>query len=59
MICPLRNQDCLEDKCAWWVKLLVDKQDEGKCAIAWSAILLVELRRATERKKKDAPTNEQ
>lgn len=59
VICPFRNQDCLKDTCAMWVKLTIDKQEEGKCAIAWGAILLVELRLATEKKTNDAPTNEQ
>lgn len=53
--CPLTKEDCLEDECAWWVQLMIDKQErvgaeQGKCAVAWSAILLVELRLATEKK---------
>lgn len=61
MICPFRNQDCLGDECAWWVKLTGDqnKEEEGRCAIAWSTILLCELRVAAEKKTKDVPTNEQ
>lgn len=55
MICPLTKEDCLETECAWWVKLTVDKKErvaaeQGRCAIAWSTILLVELRVATEKK---------
>lgn len=50
--CPLTKKKCLEDKCAWWVKLINDKQERGRCAIAWSAILLVELRVATDGKPK-------
>lgn len=55
MICPLTKEDCLQDECAWWIKLVVDKKEEkGRCAIAWSTILLVELRIATDKKTKPA-----
>lgn len=55
MICPLTQGDCLENGCGWWVKLMNDKQERGKCAVAWSSILLVELREAIEKTKNNEP----
>jgi len=44
-------QDCLKDECALWVKLMADKQEQGKCAFAWGAMLLTEIRVAIEKSK--------
>lgn len=54
MKCPLTKKKCLEDKCALWVELIVDKlgqdrQNQGRCSIAWIPVLLVELRETVER----------
>ncbi len=54
MVCPLFQEVCRKDKCAWWVKLTANQEEHGKCAIAWLPILLVELRSAFERKEKDS-----
>ncbi|GAI03076.1 unnamed protein product [marine sediment metagenome] len=50
MKCPLIKEDCLKEECPWWIKLVIDKKEEGRCAIAWSTILLVEFRIAIEGK---------
>lgn len=43
MKCPLTKEDCSED-CPWWVKLKTGEAQQGKCAVAWIPILLIELR---------------
>lgn len=48
--CEMVAKECLEDKCALWVKLKNGNQEQGRCAIAWSTILLVEFRQAIERR---------
>lgn len=46
--CPLLNQECIKDRCAWWVKLVGKHPqtgvplDEWDCAVFWLPILLVE-----------------
>ena len=49
--CPRTKKECLKNKCALWVELVVDnpnqgKRNQGKCSIAWIPVLLVELREA-------------
>lgn len=52
MKCPLTKKDCLKNKCAWWVQLVIDKEKEEKCAVAWLMVVLVEIRMAIEQKTK-------
>ena len=46
--CPLIKEDCIQNKCMWWVHLLgrnpqtEEPIDEWDCAVYWQPILLVE-----------------
>ena len=53
MICPLTKDKCVKDDCPWWVKLMSNKIEQGRCVIAWLPVLLVELRGAIENNRED------
>ncbi|MBA7668437.1 hypothetical protein ES703_76547 [subsurface metagenome] len=62
MECPFTKKSCSKDQCAWWIELIVDEEKrvdakQSRCAVAWITILLIELRKATE--KKTNVTNEE
>jgi len=59
MKCPFKKKNCLKDECALWVKLTTEGKVTGRCAIAWNAILLVEIREATDRKSNRARVEEE
>jgi hypothetical protein len=46
--CPLIHKDCIQMRCAWWMKLSgIDKNtgqpiDDWGCAVTWLPTLLVE-----------------
>ena len=46
-------KDCIKDECALWVKLTSNKQEQGRCVMAWLPVLLVELRGAIENNRED------
>ena len=56
MECPLINVSCSED-CPWWVKLIIDKQEKGRCSIAWIPILLIELRQSIDKREEGKNDN--
>jgi len=55
MKCRLTKEKCPESEteCPWWVKMIIGKRDEGRCAVAWVPIILVEIREAIERAKQN------
>lgn len=46
--CPLIEKNCIEGKCAWWMKLAGTNKNTGEaiedwgCAVVWMPMLLVE-----------------
>jgi hypothetical protein len=46
--CPLLQKNCIEQKCAWYTKLVGTNKNTGQpiddwgCAIAWMPVLMVE-----------------
>lgn len=41
MFCPLTKEDCVKEKCSWWVKLMHKKPDESLTEISSCAIPLL------------------
>jgi len=52
------RQDCQKGDCGLWVVLNAGKVEQGRCALTWFPILLVELRVAIEQKTKQKVTDE-
>jgi hypothetical protein len=54
-ICPLTKEICTKEKCPWWSKFTINntgqETSEGKCAVAWFPVLLIEIRQELEKIK--------
>ena len=53
MECPLAKENCSEKDCHWWIMLIIDKQEKGRCCIAWIRILLVEIRQSIDKRREE------
>jgi len=46
MFCPILNKDCIENKCAWWVKVITwtypDESHDYECYCSVKAIAIRE-----------------
>ena len=46
--CPLIKKQCIENKCAWFIKVMGNDTNTGKdveewgCAISWMPVLMIE-----------------
>jgi len=58
VMCPLFKAPCFKNGCEFWVELMYGQQKVGRCALAWQAILLTELRQSIDNLKNKLETME-
>jgi len=58
VMCPYFRGACLKSGCEMWVELMYGEQKVGRCALAWQAILLTELRQSIDNLKNKLETIE-
>ncbi len=52
VFCPYMRAPCFKGGCELWVELSYGKHKVGRCAFAWQAVLMVELRQEIEKARK-------